>query len=187
MSYCEIFIVPGNGELCSGKEFGNAHRGAGIIWSKIGQRHLGWQGHEMFKEQEARRLWELARRPDVPLRDRVALACTFDNAMLRLEDVPWFCGQMDDFIAAYDLEQYHPRAWVSYLRSVHRNEPAGIFGFCWNHTSLNADAWMVEDHEIEDEDEGYRMFDVARDGIDSLLFLCPERFSWGPERQGVLW
>ena len=164
MSYSTIYRIPHEGEIQEGRKFHNSWHGAFAIWDVLAKRHLGWKSaHDGFAfKDKSSDLWGISKREGIPMSDRVALACTFDNAILKLGNVPWYCDLMEEFIDRYDMDDYHPRDWVDYLESCYASG-LDIFGFCWCQTSVVSDIWMVEDENIDDEDERRRMFDWSLD------------------------
>lgn len=165
MSYSELYYVPKHGCVFVAETFKDSYRGAYAIWVAIGKRHLG-------QTWGADKLCELAWDETIPLYDRVMLACTFDDAIIPIEHAEWVCDQMVEWDNQHETEYpTHVKDWEGCIRSA--ASKSGLYGFAFNHTSVCADAWLVEDESGED---GFRMFDISRDDTSEILFISPEIF-----------
>lgn len=135
MSCTEMYVVDDKGDVLAADEARNAHRGAMWIWNVLWRKYL-LESCDPDKEYE--RLWALAKNPDVPLLDRVALASTFDNVMIPAEHME---------LVAQALEQVEPGTenLQKQAAELRKAKAEGYQAFCWNQTSVNSSPWSVQE------------------------------------------
>lgn len=161
MSYTTIFKVPESGSIEPVAEFGNAFRGAMIVWMGLSKKYLGLEMPPIFSEEGMNRLWNLAKDESVEYDDRLVLCATFDRVMVRRETIPVIVEAFRAFGNRHEDAGHLPQQ-ADFLEKLY-NEDENFYAVCWNQTSVNSDAWMVRDGEDEDGDAVYRYWDISKD------------------------
>lgn len=167
MSYTEMFKVPKHGDIEHVADFKNAFLSAWHVWSEMAEAYIHKDASRMMLEKDMQPVWDLWKRPDVPLDYRIVMAFTFDNVMVKRENFIRLAEAMEAFCKRFGSGSLWEQAEV--LRQLAADETA--YAVCWNQTSVNADTWWVRDETLsEDEDEQYRMYDISKDSGHWFLF-----------------
>ena len=167
MSYTEMFKVPENGSMVSVAEFSNAFLSAWHVWSEMAEAYLGEDASRMMLEKNMQPVWDLWKRPDIPLDYRIIMGSTFDNVMVKRGNFVRLAKAMEAFAKRFGPGTLWEQAQM--LRELADDETA--YAVCWNQTSVNADTWWVRDQSLsDDEDEQYRMYDISKDAGHWFLF-----------------
>ena len=167
MSYTELYKVPKTGPLELYAEFHNAYRGAMLVWMNLGEHYLG-----EFNIMNLTPVWNLAKDFHLPLSHRIVLLATFDNVMIRKENLPRFVQAVDDYSKQFDPGTLPEQCFKLGELVV---DPT-CYAVCWNQTSVNCDAWEVERETDVDGEPLYEMYDVSHDSDHWFLF-DEEQFS----------
>jgi hypothetical protein len=155
VSYCEVIGFK-NGVPGESKEFRNAWGGAAYIWDALYEKYLkdpskpydSWLGST---GRDDRRLWDLARREDIPEFMRAVHVSTFDHAIVRAENLPKFCGHLREFAQHFGKERGHGAVvchlpgWADYIETLADVEAVGFYG-----TSCGENLWRGWDGEKDE-------------------------------------
>lgn len=158
MSSTDVYAVQQNGDVIEIGSASNSHRGAMWIWNNLWLRYLQatyqkkqpWDGQSYgflptMDEDETNRLWALAKDERVSEGDRLALVSTFDNVIVKPEDIEAIADALESF--------QPPNENLALQASLIRQALAdGCRGVCWNQTSVNESPWWYYD-----DDEGKYM------------------------------
>lgn len=159
MSYTTIYKVPERGPIEEYRTFSNSHRGAWTVWVRMQERYL--PGHDMYgfgarRDDQMQKVWDLAKDTRVPLAHRLTMRSTFDRVMVRREDLLALADAFEQFAADF---QEHGSIFEQEMALRELAKDTTCYAVCWNQTSVNGDAWEVDDPETEES----RMYDVALD------------------------
>ncbi len=161
MSYTELYKVPAKGEIEFCAEFHNASRGAMLVWMNLGKAYGTWGSILMMRPT-----WDLHKDSRLPVEYRIVMKVTFDNGMVRRENLPRLIMAIRKYAERFDpgtlLEQ------AEKLEELAQDE--SCFAVCWNQTSVNADAWWIPDDHPEKGDDNWRRYDISRDTGHWFLF-----------------
>lgn len=168
MSYTTLFKVPERGEIEEYAEFENSWLGAYTVWTEMAKRYLDWDVLPMSREGDMKPLWDLTKADRVLLNDRIVLATTFDQVMVRRENLAVVVAAMADFAQRH--KPGHLPQQAEALRVLAADE--SCYAVCWNQTGVNGDAWREPSGEMDEygDDEVYRMYDLAKDTNHWFLF-----------------
>jgi len=146
MSYCELKVVNKSGDVIGHTEFRNAHGWSAYIWDKLFNKYAknpesiydSWIG-----EENAKRLWALVDDERLEPFERRTLCSTFDNAMIKQEDLEKF---IEDLAKFYDKHPpnnrvCHMRGMVNAIREVIK-DPEDV-AICWYQMSVSDDLWWT--------------------------------------------
>lgn len=152
MSYTEIYIIDKNGYALGHREYSNSRGFCARVWDVLcntyGLKH--W-----YDEEASRRLWKLVDDPDVAEFDRIVLETTFDNVIIRKEDIPRVIE------AYYQFEKAHPGGdRINHIPDIAfdltRLAKDDIIGVCFYQNSVTSNPWVNYNPE-EDESEAYNI------------------------------
>lgn len=162
-----MFKVPESGEIQPIADFKNAFRSAWHVWSEMAEAYCHKDTSQMMLDKNLQPVWDLWKRLDVPLDYRIVMAFTFDNVMVRRENLVRLAEAMEAFAKRFGPGTLLEQAQV--LQELAVDDTA--YAVCWNQTSVNADTWWVRDETLsEDEDEQYRRYDISKDSGHWFLF-----------------
>lgn len=139
MSYTELipFI---DGKPIPGIEFRNAWGGSARIWSSLFDAHVIKQ-HQydswLSNNGNDQRLWDIAKREDVPLFARTVHAFTFDRFYVRRDNFEAFACALDSFVKHYPVvgKVDHLPKWREYFSNADC-DAVGVYG-----TSVSENPW----------------------------------------------
>lgn len=171
MSYTTLYLVPESGEIREYAEYRNAYGLAAYCWTSLCDRYL--DGVQWILSDDAiKRLWGLAKDGRMPEHHKIALRTTFDNVMVRRENLLRVGDAFDQFVKDFPpgKQACSLSKQAADLRLLSHN--AKCFAVCWCQTSVAADAWMTrDDDEVNEEgDPVYRGWDISKDEGHWFLF-----------------
>lgn len=140
MSYTALLPFV-DGRLQSGVEFRNAWGGAARIWDALFKAHVP-KKHEydswICGGGDDKRLWDLAKRLDLPLFERAVHAFTFDRFYVRSENFSKLANDLRAFVQRYPVNGQvdHLPEWARWLDKNHSVEAVGLYG-----TSVSENPW----------------------------------------------
>lgn len=165
MSFTILFKVPESGEIEEYVRYQNAFQGAFNIWEEMTGHYLGLPTVPMFGNMQP--VWDLAESERVPLNDRIVMLSTFDNVMVRRENLPTLIAAFRDFATRFDPG--HLLAQAAALEKL-VDDPT-CYAVCWNQTSVNGDMWLEPSGEVDEYDYPiYRLYDISKDTGHWFLF-----------------
>ena len=159
MSYTELFYVEKSGDVVWHSEYHNSHRGAGLVWHTMSHMYL-------FKEPEFFNLqpvWDLWENETVPIEMRIVMASTFDNVMIKRENLTHLVAAFRVY-SAMVRDAGNIELQIQNLEKLADDE--NCLAVCWNQTSVNCGVWSVW---IDDEQE-YRPYNIFKDSKHWFLF-----------------
>lgn len=121
-------------------EFRNAWGGCARIWDALFKAYVP-KKHEYdswVSNPEDRRLWDLAKREDLPLFERAVHAFTFDHFYVRNEHFGRLANDLRLFVEKYPAGERvdHLPAWAKWLDENSSVEAVGLYG-----TSVGENIW----------------------------------------------
>lgn len=134
----------------------NAWRGGMAIWRELEKRHLPPYYVRYDKiypisrlaafsdEDAAKEIWDLAKRKDIPLHERIVLHTTFDYCLVKAEDIPKVIDAFRKFGGTTSLPEQ---------ADILEKLPEGTIAVGWNQTSVAADDWSNKGGYDEENDE----------------------------------
>lgn len=102
MSATIIFAFGKDGNIKDSYEISNAFRGAMAVWLELEKRYLppaiwkfepehptppNWSRMYGYNDDQAQEVWNLFSNKDVSLNERICLGTTFDNVLVKKEDI----------------------------------------------------------------------------------------------------
>ena len=152
MSSCEI-VTFSEGKPDHSVEFRNAWGGAAFIWSALFDQYLkdpeipyhNWLSMVGSGDTS---LWDLAKRPNLPLFERAVHAATFDYAIVSRDNFQSFVSHLREFVARYKRKYpgsvCHLEAWAQFIETCDA-EAIGLVG-----TSVTGSLWNEWDEKTEE-------------------------------------
>lgn len=170
MSYTTMYVFRGKRGAETYRDFRNSRGSASYVWTQLAKLYFGWDHWISRSELELDRLWSIARDPDIPLRDRVAMAFTFDAALCAKDDLLPLADILDAFVAEYPPgdSACSLRDQATALRELAADKRVRAVG--WNQTSVNGDVrWQPWDDKRDrpkrynlDKETGHFFIDVRQ-------------------------
>ena len=167
------------------EEFRNAHGSAMRVWDSIAAAH--WPGGKfpMFDDEAVKGFWKLGGSPQLSRAERAALLWTYDGALCQAERAPELAALLREF----DRVRPCPGERVNHVPAVadaldRHSAEGGYVAFGWIQTSVDADAWQVQDrcpdphHDEGDPEE--RCPECGNERDDRRWFRT---FVWGKDRE----
>ena len=161
MSSKTLISFDKKGEQQEVKEYRNSHRWAIFHWTQFAEKYLIKKDHMenplesgfifMMDEEKAKKLWALSKDSKLPLYERACLTASYDNVVLKHENIEKFCGHILEFANDFKLGHY-AQMYLDLLELVNDKDCLGV---CWIATSVCGDAWQV--YEGEDNCRGYNL------------------------------
>lgn len=153
-----------------------AMRSAAQVWLALGKKHFDWSVENtrqaLTDEVLSTQLWELVERDDVLLFDRILLGITFDDVLVRREDVP----ALQVIMRSFEPLEGHG-CTLAEQADILDKLPDDVVAVGWQHDSLSECYWMrLEDcpscgREMDEE----RPYDLGTDREHRFLVFNPER------------
>lgn len=154
MSSCEIVVFK-NGKADFGAEFGNSWGGCASIWNALYDKYVKdpYKQYDNWMTGNTKGLWDLAKRKDLPMFERVVLFLTFDNATVKQENFQKIAVHLREFSDAHAKpgNVNHLPAWADFIESCDA-EAIGIHA-----TSVNENPWF----DWLEEKEEYVPYDLT--------------------------
>lgn len=118
------------------------------------------------KEEPAREIWNLVDNPEIPEHEKIVLYTTFDNCLVRAENLPAVIAAFRQFEGETSLKEQ-----ADILQGAADDQE--IIAVGWNQTSVNGDSWYNAggyDEEAEESlpyncltgDKHYWLFDELK-------------------------
>ena len=145
MSYTEIYAFDKDGKAYLAGEVHNSWRGAMAVWRTMEERYLPQYELHGIKtsrvisgingeKDPARKIWELADDPEIPLHERIVMFTTFDDCLVKKENIKQVIEAFRKFEGETSLEEQ-----AKILEKLDQNKDVIAVG--WNATSVCADNW----------------------------------------------
>jgi len=138
MSSTIIYTFDKNGNAQHFADVKNAWRGAMAVWMELEKRHLppfrtGYSRMAAFYDENAANdIWNLANRADIPIHERIVLHTTFDNCLVKVEDIPKVITAFREFDGITSLPEQ-----ADLLEKL----PNDTIAVGWCQTSVSCDNW----------------------------------------------
>jgi len=155
MSRTELYRIDALGDVHLEAEFSNAFRGAYLVWQQMCQRYLHQDMIPLFlRDDRMQEVWDLWKDQTIPLAHRIVMASTFDNVMIRREELPRLIEAIEEYAQVFDpgtlLEQ------ADKLRELAQG--GDTIAVCWNATSVCANPWWCSGNDEDDEGRPYNIY-----------------------------
>lgn len=154
MSYTTLYKVCQDGCVIEHSRYRNSHQAAMLVWDNMARKYLGQPASKYMLDQQMQCVWNLWKNPDVHESERILMAATFDQVMVkrenfqRLIDAIRECGCL---FAGHFYQQV--RAVVSF------RDDNDCIAICWQQTSVARPAWQVYGDDDEEEGRQYNIFE----------------------------
>lgn len=149
MSYTEIVGFNKEGNAYSQADIHNAFRGAMAIWQIMEKKYLPvgrFSRCVMCNEKDIQEIWDLAQNEKVSESDRICLATTFDNCVIKKEDFQKVITAFREFEGETSLEEQ-----ADVLEEMLSDEDC--IAVAWNQTSVNENQWLSSGGYDEEKEE----------------------------------
>jgi len=147
MSYCSIIEFKDykpNKEI----EFKNSWGGAAFIWTALYNKYLKDPeiDYDTWVGKTDRKLWDLAKRIDIPIFMRAVHAATFDYATIKREHFKQYVEDLHKFEREFKNNKVicHLTSWANIIEK----SDAEVIGF--HATSVSENLWYDWDEEKEE-------------------------------------
>lgn len=152
MSCTEMYVVDSDGDVILHKEFSNSHRGAMMVWRQIAE-NMGFNVDFPFLVGDGiQKVWNIWKDNTAPLSHRIVMASTFDNVMVKRENLPNLIEAIEEYSKAFDPG--HLLSQAATLRELTNDDQ--VAAICWNQTSVNCNPWMDDEGEPYNINSGLR-------------------------------
>lgn len=125
----------------------------------------------MGNENPIQEIWDLADNTTIPEHERIVLFTTFDNCLLRKENIPKVVAAFRQFGGETSLPEQ-----ADILEQLVEEDDCMAVG--WNQTSVNGDTWATSGGYDEETDEGIPYNCMTGDKhywlFDALSQITPE-------------
>lgn len=149
MSYTEIVGFNKEGDAYSQADIHNAFRGAMAIWRAMEEKYLTvgrFSRCVMGNEKDMREIWDLTGSDKVSENDKICLASTFDNVVVKKKDFQKVITAFREFDAETSLKEQ-----ADVLEEMLADEDC--IAVAWNQTSVNENTWLSGGGYDEEKDE----------------------------------
>lgn len=149
MSYTEIVGFNKEGDAYSQADIHNAFRGAMAVWRAMEEKylHVGrFSRCVMGSEKDMKEIWDLAGSEKVSDNDKICLASTFDNVVVKKKDFQKVINAFREFDAETSLKEQ-----ADVLEEMLADEDC--IAVAWNQTSVNENTWLSGGGYDEEKDE----------------------------------
>lgn len=148
MSYCAMLVADSDGDLWVTNEFSNSHLFCMLIWREFAKRYLGDEKLVLsFDETDIQKVWDLWKHPMIDPRDRATMAATFDDVLVRGEDIPRLI-ECFEYTAQW-VQGSHLEAMVDALRIIADTTVVRAVG--WWGTSVGENPWQIPMDDYDDD------------------------------------
>lgn len=145
MSSTEIYLVS-KASCDKAGETRNAWRGAMYVWSDIAKRYFGLDSFPMFDESMMRRIWNAGNEKPLSDAEKIVLASTMDNVVVKVSDKQRLIDAFDEYAKA------HPDSSIGEQSDLIKEHDVGDNEFiAWCQTTVsefNFEPECDEDGEI---------------------------------------
>lgn len=140
MGYCELIPFK-DGAPISGVEFRNPWGGASRIWDALFKAYIPKKGeYDSFLNSAIKdsRLWDLAKRRDLPTFERAVHLFTFDNFYVKNSNLSRMAADLRSFAEKYPTGECvdHLPAWSRWMEENGTAEAVGLYA-----TSVGNNLW----------------------------------------------
>lgn len=154
MSYTEIFAFSKTGEIKSVAEIRNSHRGAHSVWDILEARYLPRLQYPRMvlgmtnrgENDPMQEIWDLWKRDDVTLTDKIVLLSTFDYVIVEKEHIPRLIAAFRAFKGDTSLPEQ-----ADALMQI-QDDP-DLWAIGWNQTSIAECFWECGGGYDEENEE----------------------------------
>lgn len=150
MSYTEIYVL-GENPYHAG-ETQNAWRGAMYVWNQIAIDYFGLQSFPTFDEDMQWKIWNAQKHHEIKDFERVVLASTMDNAVLKGSDAKALVEHFRKYAEAHPNSSIGEQADI--IESLNASDDQFI---AWCQTTVSG-FWG---REFNEETEEYDYYDVT--------------------------
>jgi len=163
MSYLSMYTIHQDGSVKEHQQFGNAFRGAMLIWTWLAKKYIPGEPFFMMMMTDSQPLWDLATSDKVKDAYRIVHANTFDRVAIKRENFPRLIKAMKIF--AEDCpDPGHIPAQIEALEALQDKEDVMAVG--WNQTSVTQSHWGTR----YDDDDNETPFNLAESTDHWFLF-----------------
>jgi hypothetical protein len=162
-----MYTIHQDGSAKEHKRFGNAFRGAMLVWTWLSQKYLpGMSPFMMMATEEGmQKLWDLAISDKVKDAHRIVHANTFDRVAIKRENFPRLIEAMKIF--AEDCpDPGHIPAQIEALQVLQDDPSSDITAVGWCQTSVCQPHWGTR----YDDDDNEIPFNLAESSDHWFLF-----------------
>lgn len=149
MSYTEIFKFNKEGNSESYADIKNSHRGCMAIWNILGNKYCG-HGASIWDINQMKEIWNLADNVRVSFDERIVLCTTFDNCLIRKEDIPRVVAAFRNFEGETSLNEQ-----ADVLEEIYKDEDCIAVG--WHQNSISCEKWF--EYNCLEQSDHYYLFD----------------------------
>ena len=150
MSYTEIYGALTDGEVAFIGEAKNAWLGAMHVWSELSKKY-GIEGGLFGGFTD---LWKLADTGKLEDFENIVLKSTFDNVVVKKEDIPNLLKAFDQYDKTYPKSNLKEQAEIIKEYALENDVMTAV---CWNQTSVNGNPWTDGYDEEADEEIPYNI------------------------------
>lgn len=145
MSTCSLIFFR-QGIATEGRDYPNSWHGAAAIWTALDDHYLH-DPADPYRNwlTNPQPLWDLAKRRDLPMFDRVPLVFTFDRALVHGEHFRELAQHLRDFHTFHGLQNSHLTQWAADIQASDAQAVA------LHATSVNLNPWLVFDGPDDDD------------------------------------
>lgn len=145
MSATVVYGVKSDGAIQYIGEARNAFRGAMYVWSILCEKYQIDGG--MFGGFQ--KLWKLADTSILEDFENIAMKSTFDNVIVRKEDIPLLLQSYKEFDSHFSNSNLLEQVEIIQNEIMNNQDMIAV---CWNQTSVNRNPWSIGyDEELEEE------------------------------------
>jgi hypothetical protein len=154
-----------NGDALAAYEFHNSWGGAALIWDYFTEKYFPLKPGQKRWETgigmgaDLKPVWDLWKRKDLSEAERVVMMSTFDNVMVRKEDLNRLADafeavlvDMQRQIPELDKRANHMHAQAEVFRKITKEQP-DVQAICWQQTTCGDDPWYINPVIPENYDE----------------------------------
>lgn len=152
MSYCAIKAIAKGGKVAEESEYRNAWLGAMSLWTHLMKKYLRRPGEDdaalngrVFYTGQAKEIWGLYKDERLSQDEKIALACTFDNVLIRKKDMKRVAEALKNVgkeMGGYEV--CHVSSWGYAIDGMLSKKTADrLMGVGFYHTSVAEDPWPV--------------------------------------------
>lgn len=164
MSSCILFIVNVDGDVVESQQFKNSWGGAALIWDYFTEKYFPLPAGKKSWERQVgmfanlQPIWDLQDREDLPEEEYAVLLSTFDNVMVKREDLEYLADcfetvlrDMPPYLENYSTRANHMQAEADAFRKLAKDPT--VQAVCWQQTTVSEDMWWESPEEPENYDD----------------------------------
>jgi hypothetical protein len=154
MSYLSMYTIHQDGSAKEHQRFGNAFRGAMLIWTWLVNKYLPGKSFIMMMGTDCQPLWDLAVSDKVKDAHRIVHANTFDRVAVKRENFSHLIAAMKIFIQDCE-DPGHLPAQIEALEALQDND---VIAVGWCQTSVCQPHWGTR-YDDEDKETPFNLAD----------------------------